>query len=60
MTLDLVLTDPALTACKFRQWKETNMVLLQEMHPRNPPQDKSCEANPDLSAAVSPPTETSL
>ncbi|KAB5562295.1 hypothetical protein PHYPO_G00016250 [Pangasianodon hypophthalmus] len=58
LTLDQVLADPALTASKFRQWKETNMVLLQEMHARDPPQTKSCEAS-DLKA-VSSLTETSL
>ncbi|XP_060790273.1 connector enhancer of kinase suppressor of ras 3-like [Neoarius graeffei] len=59
LTLDQVLADPALTASKFRQWKETNMVLLQEMNASDPTHTKSCEAS-DLTAAVSPPTETSL
>lgn len=62
LTLDQVLTDPALTATKFRRWKKTNMVLLQEMHakdPTPPPQTQSCEAS-DLPAAVSHLTETSI
>ncbi|XP_017331930.1 connector enhancer of kinase suppressor of ras 3 isoform X3 [Ictalurus punctatus] len=59
LTLDQVLADPALTARKFRQWKLTNMVLLQEMHARDPPQIESCEAS-ELPAADSPLTETSL
>ncbi|XP_058254739.1 connector enhancer of kinase suppressor of ras 3-like isoform X2 [Hemibagrus wyckioides] len=66
LTLDQVLADPALTATKFRQWKETNIVLVQELHakvppppPPPPPQTQSCEAS-DLTAAVSHLTETSL
>ncbi|TSO25236.1 Connector enhancer of kinase suppressor of ras 3 [Bagarius yarrelli] len=63
LTFDQVLTDPALTANKFRRWKKTNMVLLQEIHARDPPppppQTQSCEAS-DLPAAVSHLTETSI
>lgn len=53
--MDQVLADPALTARKFRQWKEANMVLLQEMQARDPAQAKPSEAS-----AVCAPTETSL
>ncbi|XP_047677393.1 connector enhancer of kinase suppressor of ras 3-like isoform X2 [Tachysurus fulvidraco] len=60
LTLDQVLNDTALTATKFRKWKEANMVLLQEMHARDPPpQTQSCEVS-DLTAAVSHLTETNL
>ncbi|KAF7704412.1 connector enhancer of kinase suppressor of ras 3-like isoform X1 [Silurus meridionalis] len=59
LTLDQVLADPVLTASKFRQWKVSNTVLIQEMHARNPPQTDSTEAS-DLAAAVPPLTETCL
>ncbi|XP_062378699.1 connector enhancer of kinase suppressor of ras 3-like isoform X2 [Sardina pilchardus] len=31
LTLDQVLSDPSLSASKFREWKESNTVLLQEI-----------------------------
>ncbi|KAL2099129.1 hypothetical protein ACEWY4_005609 [Coilia grayii] len=35
LTLDQVLSDPSLSASKFREWKESNGVLLQEISMRH-------------------------
>ncbi|XP_076835263.1 interactor protein for cytohesin exchange factors 1-like [Brachyhypopomus gauderio] len=59
LTLDQVLTDASLTASKYRQWKESNMVLLQEICLHHPPQSRPPEA-PVQSAAAPPVTETSV
>uniref|UniRef100_A0A4W4H8L7 PH domain-containing protein n=1 Tax=Electrophorus electricus TaxID=8005 RepID=A0A4W4H8L7_ELEEL len=59
LTLDQVLIDPSLTASKYRRWKESNVVLLQEIHLHQPPQSVPPEA-PALTAAATPLTETSV
>uniref|UniRef100_A0A8B9HP80 PH domain-containing protein n=1 Tax=Astyanax mexicanus TaxID=7994 RepID=A0A8B9HP80_ASTMX len=59
LTLDQILADPSLTADKFRQWKEDNIVLLQEIQLR-----RSALTEPHehlvLTAAAPPLTETSV
>ncbi|KAL7873236.1 hypothetical protein AOLI_G00123070 [Acnodon oligacanthus] len=59
LTLDQVLADPSLTASRFRQWKENNVVLLQEMHLRRLTQTEPHEPTV-LTAAAPPLTETSV
>ncbi|XP_072545590.1 connector enhancer of kinase suppressor of ras 3-like [Salminus brasiliensis] len=59
LTLDQILADPSLTASKFRQWKEDNLVLLQEMHLRRSAPTEHHE-HPTLTAAAPPLTETSV
>uniref|UniRef100_A0A3B4CG34 Cnksr family member 3 n=1 Tax=Pygocentrus nattereri TaxID=42514 RepID=A0A3B4CG34_PYGNA len=59
LTLDQVLADPSLTTSRFRQWKDNNMVLLQEMHLRRLPQTEAHEPTA-LTTAAPPLTETSV
>ncbi|KAK2878332.1 hypothetical protein Q8A67_019123 [Cirrhinus molitorella] len=49
LTLEQVLTDSALTASKFREWKEINAVLLQEIVLSSPLQTEPLNA-PSASA----------
>uniref|UniRef100_A0A672RHC1 Connector enhancer of kinase suppressor of ras 3 n=1 Tax=Sinocyclocheilus grahami TaxID=75366 RepID=A0A672RHC1_SINGR len=49
LTLEQVLTDSAFTASKFREWKETNAVLLQEIILSHPLQTEPLTA-PSASA----------
>ncbi|XP_073683085.1 interactor protein for cytohesin exchange factors 1-like isoform X4 [Garra rufa] len=54
LTLEQVLADSALTASKFREWKETNAVLLQETFLSSPLQTEP--SNPSSASAVDPST----
>ncbi|XP_042560513.1 connector enhancer of kinase suppressor of ras 3-like isoform X2 [Clupea harengus] len=68
LTLDQVLSDPSLSAGKFRDWKESNTVLLQEICMRHnllgeipePPVAETGAAATAEAAIAGPYTETSI
>ncbi|XP_036406061.1 interactor protein for cytohesin exchange factors 1 [Megalops cyprinoides] len=43
LTIEQVLADPSLSALKYREWKEANFLLLQEIFDRQRPQGGSVE-----------------
>ena len=60
-TLEQVLADPELTSDRFREWKEANTPLLQDICQSHGPQRAAEEHAPAAAAAIYVPlVETSL
>ena len=58
--LEQVLSDPQLTSDKFREWKEANVPLVQEICIKDDQQVASQAVKPAASAISTPVVETSL
>lgn len=58
--IEQVLSDPELTSCKFRQWKEANTPLVEEICAKKIPQGASESTKAEASVVAAPLAETSL
>ncbi|NWX84420.1 ICEF1 protein, partial [Nothoprocta ornata] len=59
-TINQLLEDPKLTAMKYREWKNTNMMLVQDIYHQQEAQDVSTENSEEQEMTTPPITESAI
>ncbi|NXA53675.1 ICEF1 protein, partial [Nothocercus julius] len=59
-TINQLLEDPKLTAMKYREWKNTNIMLVQDIYHQQEAQDVSTENSEEQEMTAPPITESAI
>ncbi|NXN12869.1 ICEF1 protein, partial [Indicator maculatus] len=59
-TINQLLEDPKLTAIKYREWRNTNIMLVQDIHQHRGVQDASTENSEEQEMTPQPITESAI